>query len=34
VDQEKKGGPKEPNLFDGKNSGDDILDDLKKPKKN
>jgi len=31
VDQTKKGDPKEPDLFDGKNSGDDILDDLKKP---
>ncbi|MDP7050843.1 MAG: hypothetical protein QF600_02875, partial [Verrucomicrobiota bacterium] len=34
VDQKKKGDPKEPNLFDGKNSGDDILNDLKGPKKN
>jgi len=34
VDQEKKGDPKEPKLFDGENSGDDILDDLKRPKKN
>ncbi len=34
VDQEKKGDPKEPDLFDGKNSGDDILNDLKGPKKN
>ena len=31
VDQTKKGDPKELDLFDGKNSGDDILDDLKKP---
>lgn len=29
VDQTKKGDPKEPDLFDGKNSGDDILNDLK-----
>ena len=34
VDQKKLGVPKEPNLFDGKNNGDDILDDLKEPKKN
>jgi hypothetical protein len=32
VDQSNKGDLKEPNLFDGKNSGDDILNDLKGPK--
>ncbi len=34
VDQEKNGDPKEPKLFDGENSGDDILNDLKGQKKN
>ena len=34
VDQTNDGNPKEPNLFDGKNSGDDIINDLKGSKKN
>ncbi len=32
VDQEKKGDPKEPNLFNGKNSGDDIVKELEEKK--